>query len=93
VKQSRGNHKTQEGIVQTKSGSKTIKVLVTERRKHKLYNKILNYSKSYLVDDPNEQANVGDKVQISFTRPISKLKRWRMTKVLEKAVQIESVEV
>ena len=93
MKGTRGKLKIQEGIVQEKSGSRTIKVLVRERRKHKLYNKVLNYSKAYLVDDPKEEANIGDRVQIAFVRPISKLKRWRLDKIVHKVEKIESLDV
>ena len=76
---------TKEGEVVSRSGNKTIKVTVKTRRKHPIYNKVLNYQKSYLVHDEKEESQVGDTVQIAFTRPVSKRKNWRLNKILNKS--------
>ena len=77
--------KVREGIVTSSSMDKTITVLVTDRVRHPLYGKtMLRSTKLYAHDDAND-ANVGDRVRIAETRPLSKLKRWRLLEVLERA--------
>ena len=70
------------GIVQAKSGSKTIRVCVTTRKAHPIYKKIVNKSKSFLVHDPKEEATIGDKVKIVLCRPISARKKWRLASIV-----------
>tara|TARA_B100000989_G_C19379412_1_gene400938 strand:+ start:440 stop:685 length:246 start_codon:yes stop_codon:yes gene_type:complete len=64
------------GIVVSTSSNKTIAVDVTRRIKHKLYKKIIRQTKKYHAHDENNEFNVGDKVSIIETKPISKLKKW-----------------
>jgi small subunit ribosomal protein S17 len=64
---------------------KTIVVEVDRRKQHPAYDKIITRTKKYLVHDPRAEAGIGDFVQIEETRPLSKRKRWRLIKVLEKA--------
>lgn len=73
--------KTRKGTVVSKSGNKSIVVLVETRRQHPLYKKVVTYSKKFHVHDEENVAIVGDKVEIIECRPVSRLKRWRIIKV------------
>ena len=64
---------------------KTITVQITERYKHPLYKKILKRSKKFLAHDENNEAEIGDKVLIAETRPLSKNKHFRLVEIIEKA--------
>ncbi|MGE4169307.1 MAG: 30S ribosomal protein S17 [Candidatus Margulisiibacteriota bacterium] len=70
------------GKVVKKSGLNTISVLVQDLKRHGLYQKVFSSSKKYLVDDPKNEAQLGDNVEIVATRPISKLKFWRLRKIV-----------
>jgi small subunit ribosomal protein S17 len=81
------------GEVVSDKMDKTIVVEVSRRVRHPRYQKIITkYRKFYAHDEKNE-AFVGDKVRIVESRPLSKLKRWTLAQVLEKARGIEKVEV
>ncbi len=73
------------GIVVNDSMDKTIKVEVRRRMRHPIYGKFIEKRKNYLVHDENNEAKLGDKVRIMECRPISKLKRWRLVKIIERA--------
>jgi len=79
----RGNRKQLTGIVVTDKMDKTARVMVERLDKHKKYKKFIKYRKQYLVHDPHNSCEVGSKVRIIESRPISKLKRWRVLKVLD----------
>ena len=64
---------------------KTVVVQVERRVRHELYGKEMIKTKRYHVHDENNEARVGDQVRIMETRPLSKLKRWRLTEVIRKA--------
>ena len=66
------------GVVTSSKSNKTITVDVTRRIKHKLYKKIIRQTKKYQAHDENNEFNVGDTVSIIETRPISKLKKWKV---------------
>ena len=66
------------GTVISSNMNKTITVKVTRRIKHKLYKKIIRQTKKYHAHDENNEFNVGDTVSIIESRPISKLKKWRV---------------
>ncbi len=66
------------GIVVSSNANKTITVDVTRRIKHKLYKKIIRQTKKYHVHDENNEYNIGDTVSIIESKPISKLKRWKV---------------
>ena len=66
------------GVVISSNSNKTITVNVTRRIKHKLYKKIIRQSKKYHAHDENNEFNVGDNVSIIESRPISKLKTWKV---------------
>lgn len=72
-----GLNKTKVGKVIRVSGEKTLSVVVETRRPHPLYQKVVRYSKKYLVHCVDETIAVGDNVVITDCRPISKRKRWR----------------
>jgi small subunit ribosomal protein S17 len=64
---------------------KTIVVLVSSRKMHRLYKKYITVSKKYKAHDENQEAHMGDTVRIIESRPISKEKRWKLLQVVEKA--------
>jgi small subunit ribosomal protein S17 len=64
---------------------KTITVSVERRLKHPIYGKCVKKTKQFHAHDEKNECGVGDKVRIMETRPISKLKRWRLVEVIEKA--------
>ena len=77
--------KVREGIVTSVSMEKTAIVTVVERVRHPLYRKTLQRSKKLYTHDEDNTCKVGDRVRIAETRPLSKLKRWRLTEVVERA--------
>ena len=81
----RNLRKTRVGIVTSDKMYKTIVVSVSEHVKHPLYGKIMKRTYKLKAHDENNDAHVGDKVQVMETRPISKDKRWRLVEVIEKA--------
>ncbi len=81
----RNARKMREGVVSGNQMDKTAVVIVTDRVRHKRYNKTLQRHRKLYVHDENNDLNVGDKVRIVETRPLSKLKRWRVVEVLERA--------
>jgi small subunit ribosomal protein S17 len=83
----RGHRKERTGRVLSAKMAKTIVVEVQRRFAHPRYKKVITaYAKFYAHDEKSE-AKVGDLVMIQETRPLSKLKRWRLTKVLERSVE------
>jgi len=81
----RNNRKELIGVVRSKTGDKSVKVVYEYKIPHPLYKKEIRRKTTVHVHDEKNDSNVGDKVRIMATRPVSKLKRWRITKVLEKA--------
>jgi small subunit ribosomal protein S17 len=77
--------KVREGIVDSTSMEKTIVVKVVDRVRHPLYDMTLQRTKRLYVHDETNDAKVGDRVRVQETRPLSKLKRWRLVEVLERA--------
>ncbi len=77
--------KTEIGNVVSDKMDKTIVVAVEDSVKHSLYGKIVKQTKRLKAHDENNECKVGDRVEIMETRPLSKDKRWRLTKVVEKA--------
>ena len=66
------------GVVVSSNSNKTITVDVTRRIKHKLYKKIIRLTKKYHAHDENNEFSVGDNVSIIESKPISKLKKWKV---------------
>ncbi len=81
----RNNRKVREGIVVSDKMDKTIVVAIKDKTKHPLYKKTINTTKKQKAHDENNEAGIGDKVEIMETRPLSRDKRWRLVKVVEKA--------
>ncbi len=83
--ESRNLRRTITGLVTSNKMQKSITVTVVRRVKHPKYGKYIKKSKKYHAHDEKNDANMGDVVRIMETRPISKLKRWRLVDVLERA--------
>jgi small subunit ribosomal protein S17 len=77
--------KVREGTVVSNSMDKTAVVAVVDRVRHPRYNKTVQRTSKLYVHDETNDLNVGDKVRVQETRPLSKLKRWRIVDVLERA--------
>ena len=77
--------KVREGIVVSDKMNSTLVVAVNERVPHPRYGKIVQRTKKLYVHDEKNEAKVGDRVRVQETRPLSKLKRWRLTEVVERA--------
>ncbi len=85
--------KTQIGFVSSRSGDKSIKVTVAYKTPHPLYHKVVNRQTVLHVHDEKNETKVGDKVEVMETRPISRLKRWRVTSVLQKAIVADGAAI
>jgi small subunit ribosomal protein S17 len=79
------NRRTLVGKVVSDKRAKTITVLVERRNKHELYGKIVARSSKYHAHDETNECKLGDVVEISESRPISKTKSWVVTRLVEKA--------
>ncbi len=77
--------KVREGIVVSTAMDKTTVVAVTERVRHPKYSKTVQRTRKVYVHDEENQTNAGDRVRVAETRPLSKLKRWRLVEILERA--------
>jgi small subunit ribosomal protein S17 len=77
--------KVREGIVVSDAMQATVVVAVVERVRHPRYGKTVQRTKKLYVHDAQDTAKVGDRVRVQETRPLSKLKRWRLTEVVERA--------
>jgi small subunit ribosomal protein S17 len=83
--QDRAVRKVREGTVLSNAMDKTAVVAVVDRVRHAKYNKFVLQTKKLYVHDETNDVNVGDKVRVMETRPLSKKKRWRIVEVLERA--------
>lgn len=81
----RNNRKELIGVVRSKTGDKSIKVVYEYKIPHPLYKKEIRRKTTVHAHDEENISNVGDKVKITSTRPMSKLKRWRVVELVEKA--------
>ncbi len=77
--------KVREGIVTSTAMQKTVVVTVTDRVRHPLYGKTMQRTTKLYAHDEVDDLKAGDRVRIQETRPLSKLKRWRVVDVLERA--------
>jgi small subunit ribosomal protein S17 len=77
--------KVREGLVVSSAMDKTAVVEIIERKRHPRYNKTVPHSTRLYVHDEQNDLTVGDRVRVMETRPLSKLKRWRLVEVLERA--------
>ena len=78
------NRRRLNGVVKSNKMDKTIVVAVENNVKHPLYNKIIKRTYKLKAHDENNDCNIGDTVRIMETRPLSKLKRWRLTEIIER---------
>lgn len=74
----RGSRKLKKGVVVSNKMQKTVVVKVDRTMRHPLYGKVVTRSKKYYAHNESEPLQIGDEVQIMETRPLSKLKRWRV---------------
>lgn len=81
----RGLRKERTGVVVSASMQKTIVVRTERKTQHPLYGKVMKQSKKFYAHDEDGKAKVGDRVVIVETRPLSKLKRWRLVEIVETA--------
>ncbi|MBC8195116.1 MAG: 30S ribosomal protein S17 [Acidimicrobiia bacterium] len=77
--------KVREGVVVSDVQHKTAVVLVVDRVRHRRYGKTIQRSKRLHVHDEANDVKVGDRVRVQETRPLSKLKHWRLVEILERA--------
>jgi small subunit ribosomal protein S17 len=84
-------HERQEltGVVTSAKMQKTIIVKVTRLVQHKLYRRVIRVSKKFYAHDEERQAKPGDTVRIVETRPLSRLKRWRLAEVVARSTRAE----
>jgi len=81
----RGERKIRQGRVVSTAMDKTVVVEIQRTTTHPLYRKTLNRTEKLLAHDETNDVNVGDRVRVSETRPLSKRKRWRVVEVIERA--------
>ncbi|MCK4981373.1 MAG: 30S ribosomal protein S17 [Victivallaceae bacterium] len=81
----RGNRKERTGLVVSDVQDKTIVIEVTRRTTHPRYKKVIKVKKKYTAHDEENQAKIGDKVRVVETRPMSKVKRWRLLEIISLA--------
>ncbi len=81
----RNLRKTRIGLVTSNKMDKTISVSVERRLRHPIYGKYVKKSRKFTAHDETNDCNVGDKVRIMETRPLSKRKRWRLVEIIERA--------
>jgi small subunit ribosomal protein S17 len=89
----RGHRKERVGEVISNKMAKTIIVRVERRFAHARYNKVVTGYKKLYAHDEKGDAKVGDRVRIEETRPLSKIKRWRLVEVVEKSSGVARVAV
>ena len=81
----RNLRKERTGVVFSNKMDKTVTVEVKWKEKHPIYGKFVNETKKYHAHDEKNECNIGDVVDIMETRPLSKTKRWRVVKIVERA--------
>jgi small subunit ribosomal protein S17 len=81
----RNARKVREGIVVSNKMNKTIVISIVERVRHPRYSKFVQRTKKLYAHDEANDAQIGDRVRVMETRPMSKQKRWRLVEVLERA--------
>ena len=81
----RNLRKTRQGVVISTKMDKTVVVATIFKKKHPIYGKFVSTTKKYHAHDENNDCNMGDTVLLMETRPLSKTKRWRVVKVVERA--------
>ncbi|RHW47726.1 30S ribosomal protein S17 [Bombilactobacillus bombi] len=84
----RNHRKVYQGRVVSDKMDKTITVVVETYKTHPVYGKRFRYSKKFYAQDDQNEANVGDIVRIMETRPLSRLKRFRLLEIVKKGVRV-----
>ena len=84
MSEERNLRKTRVGVVVSNKMDKTIVVAIKDNVQHPLYKKIVKRTYKLKAHDENNECNIGDKVKVMETRPLSKDKRWRLVEVMEK---------
>jgi small subunit ribosomal protein S17 len=85
TKETRGRRRTFQGVVVSDKMDKTRSVDVVRRVRHPFYEKIITKRSRFYFHDENNESKAGDRVEIVETRPLSRLKRWRLVRVVSKA--------
>ncbi len=80
----RGNRKTRIGVVVSDKMDKTAVIAVERLVQHPVYKKFIKRTSKFKAHDEKNECQIGDKVKIEETRPLSKTKRWRVTEIIEK---------
>ena len=83
--ETRNLRKTRTGVVISDKMEKSIVIAAKFKEMHPIYGKFVQKTKKYHVHDENNEAHVGDTVLVMETRPLSKTKRWRLVRIIEKA--------
>jgi len=83
----RGRRRTLQGVVVSTGMEKTISIRVERVTRHPKYKKYVRQHKKYMAHDEENSAAVGDTVRIVECRPLSKVKRWRLAEIVEKAIE------
>jgi small subunit ribosomal protein S17 len=83
--ETRNLRKERMGVVFSNRMDKTITVAVKWKEKHPIYGKFVSKTKKFHAHDEKNECNIGDTVKIMETRPLSKLKRWRLVQIIERA--------
>jgi small subunit ribosomal protein S17 len=82
--QERASRKVRMGVVTSDAMDKTIVVKVENKKRHPMYHKIMKSTTKFVAHDEKNEAGVGDLVEIMETRPLSRTKRWRLVRIVEK---------
>ncbi|MCL2303175.1 MAG: 30S ribosomal protein S17 [Lentimicrobiaceae bacterium] len=85
MEEKRNNRKVREGLVTSNKMEKSIVVSVERKLKHPKYGKFLKRTTKLMAHDEKNECNIGDKVKVMETRPLSKSKCWRLVEIIEKA--------
>jgi small subunit ribosomal protein S17 len=85
MEEKRNNRKVREGLVTSNKMEKSIVVNVERKLKHPKYGKFLKRTTKLMVHDEKNECNIGDKVKVMETRPLSKNKCWRLVEIIERA--------
>ena len=83
--ETRNLRKERAGVVASNKMDKSITVAIKWKEKHPIYGKFVSKTKKYHAHDEKNECNIGDTVRIMETRPLSKLKRWRLVGITERA--------
>ncbi|ARP50952.1 MULTISPECIES: 30S ribosomal protein S17 [Caproicibacterium] len=85
MSEKRNNRKTEVGTVVSNKMDKTIVIAIKDSVKHPLYKKVIKRTVKLKAHDEKNECNIGDRVRVMETRPLSKDKRWRLVEIIEKA--------